>query len=181
MAYVALSRARNLEGLQIDTFDATKIYANDRVKAFYQGLSSTVDELVRSGDIAQSNNTQARSKFKMEPSSGIIFSKSFMIALCGALLSWGSLSKLAKHRYCFFVSFTALDCPRPKSTDIIFKSSRAVHEAVNSKRRMEDRIAEGGCNSSERKSWPLHIKHFLYSILSLNCFRVEENPLSFIS
>jgi len=38
-AYVALSRATNMQGLQVMGFDPSKVMAHDRVRSFYAGLS----------------------------------------------------------------------------------------------------------------------------------------------
>lgn len=96
---MALSRARNLEGLQIDAFDATRIYAHSRVKEFYQGLSSTVDELAHSGYLVQSSSTRVDSKCKMEPSPGIALGTNFLIAMSIELFCCGSLNRLTKPGY----------------------------------------------------------------------------------
>lgn len=45
-AYVALSRATSLEGLQVLNFDKRAVQSDERVKAFYQGLK-TVQELMQ--------------------------------------------------------------------------------------------------------------------------------------
>jgi ATP-dependent DNA helicase PIF1 len=52
-AYVALSRAVSMEGLQILNFNPSKVVAHERVRTFYNGLSRA-EELVKAGSIRES-------------------------------------------------------------------------------------------------------------------------------
>lgn len=49
-AYVAISRATRLEGLQIQCFEPRKVMANPVVKRFYAGLASITDEEIAQGE-----------------------------------------------------------------------------------------------------------------------------------
>ena len=45
--YVALSRVKSLEGLYLTSYDAKKIRINRKVQEFYQGLSASVENVVK--------------------------------------------------------------------------------------------------------------------------------------
>lgn len=69
-AYVALSRATNMEGLQVLNFDATKVQAHARVGSFYKGLAKLDAATLRAHKLEEKqpkkNLSDYEQKFKEE-------------------------------------------------------------------------------------------------------------------
>ncbi|KAL1297731.1 hypothetical protein AAFC00_006271 [Neodothiora populina] len=65
-AYVALSRATSMQGLQVLRFDARKVVAHDKVRAFYSNLSRVEEIERKSGSKAGSKGNKAGSATSRE-------------------------------------------------------------------------------------------------------------------
>lgn len=74
-AYVALSRATSMGGLQVMSFDPNKVMAHDRVRNFYAGLSRAEKE--------QENNGEGRSVKKAKKTRDRISAKEYEESLIG--------------------------------------------------------------------------------------------------